>query len=296
MSLINAKIPNSPTPNEAQPSTTVILEEKKLRLEIEELQKPWYKKPTFFVPIFGALSSLFILWITGFFNTKIESLSTKREALTIVIERLNNQTSLLEVKKIQLAQDSANLEKAKKSLVSDTTILWQRADSLSKKVGFLNGQIFALNTKISILLDSLKLATKPNLRIGDWNNVADNNTGIFISNDGIGTAFFEQIKFEYHDKVYVWRQRNDIYEILDAMGINGDWIEWRMKEPSGKLENAGSLGPGQDYYILRVNKGLYSDYYAKIFMYAIQELKIEIIYYSTSGRRDQIKWHGSKVY
>lgn len=290
MNLTTPHAANAPTQNETQPSPKALLEEKKLRLEIEELQKHWFKKPSFFVPIFGALSSFFILWVTGFFNTKIESLSNKREALTFAVDRLTNERNQLQEKKNKLALDSANLEKAKKSLIADTTALKQRADSLINRVHFLNRETLILNSKISKLSDDLKIATKPHLRIGDRDNEVEKLTGIYINNSGTGIAFFEQVKFIYNGNVFVWRKREDIYRILEAMEINEKWVEWSMKEPNSKMDSAGSLGPGQGYYILKVNSGNYSDVLAKRFMSVIQKLKIEISYYSTNGKKFNIQW------
>jgi hypothetical protein len=220
------------------------LELKKLNLEISELEKPWFKKPNFIVPLIGAMSSIFILWVTGFFNTKIESLSNKREILNF---------------------ENAKLEERKNSLVND----------------------------IKNLRDSLKIATKPNLSIQVVSVSSEKEIGIQIQNNGTGIAYFKHINMHYKGEDFICidlEKDNYFAKVIKAMNIYDSFMtRYEGKTLSDSYEKAGSLGPGQSYFPLRLSKSDYTDENANIFLRAIEGLEIEIEYYSINGKNYIVK-------
>ncbi len=120
------------------------LELKKLHLEISELEKPWFKKPNFIVPLIGAMSSIFILWVTGFFNTKIESLSNKREIL-------NFENAKLEERKNSLVNDIKNLRDSLKIATKPNLSIQVVSVSSEKEIG-----IQIQNNGTGLLFDRFK--------------------------------------------------------------------------------------------------------------------------------------------
>lgn len=226
------------------------LELLKLRLEISELEKLWFKKPNFLVPIVGALSSIIVLWVTGFFNTKIESLNNKQE-------KLNFENAKLQERKTSLTNDLANLR------------------------------------------DSLNIATKPNLAIQVVAVSSEEEIGIQIQNNGTGTAYFKHFNMRYKGQEFVGvdlEKDNYFAKAIKAMNIYNSFItRYEGKILDNSYERAGSLGPGQNYFPLRLSKLDYSYDNAMIFLRAIEGLEIEIEYYSINGKtyilKKQLKLH-----
>jgi hypothetical protein len=201
------------------------LEERKLELEIIELEKPWFKRPAFLVPIIGAFSSIFILWVTGFFNTKIESLETKEEKLSL------DTTRLTEIK-VELTNESNNLNNERNSLLINTTILSNKLKSISlqndsikailhdnqseaaKIKGInknLNYEIVKRKEELSLISDSLAIATKPNLTINLHKIFIydDMDIGIYITNTGTGTAYFKNVNYYYKGQSFIGSEKDD---------------------------------------------------------------------------------------
>ena len=282
------------------------LEEKKLELEIIELERPWFQKPTFLVPIIGALSSIFILLVTGFFNTKIESLTIKRE-------QLNYETTKLKEIKAELIKDSLNLAEAKKSLQIDTTNLSNKlkeinqeniliketlaknsveSENLKKKNKNLFGEINTKKQELKTISDSLDIATKPNLRIITYALPSEKEVGLYIKNSGTGIAFFKHVNFYYNGQEFIGTNSNKdrfFERVSSAMDINESWLRWEGKELNDTLEKAGSLGPSEGYFTLSVTKSQYSYSNAIKFLRAVAGLEIEIEYFSTNGKTFKLR-------
>ncbi|UUF13756.1 MULTISPECIES: hypothetical protein [Flavobacterium] len=223
-----------------------ILEEQKLKLEILELEKKWYKKPTFFVPTIASLSSIFILWVTGFFNTKIES--------------LNNSIDKLNKVKDELTTDSLKLAKEK-------NLLQLQINSLSDSLKTATMPI------ITIVL--YKMFGK-----------GEEDVGIYMSNTGTGTAYFKEINFYYNNEVFKYEEKNPLFlqKMLIPLGLNSSYMETESKITSNNIKTSGSLGPGQIFPILRVVKSKSNLYNIEKFLTAIVGLEIEVIYQSSKGK------------
>lgn len=278
------------------------LEEKKLQLEILELEKSWFKKPTFLVPIIGALSSILVLWVTGFFNTKIESLTVKRELL-------NYETIKLKELKSTLIYESSKLEKTKKSLQLDTTILNKKikffqkendsiriilqknaeiSNALRNNNHALNSEIINKKRELNSISDSLKTATMPIITIVLYKmfEEGDENVGIYMSNTGTGTAYFKDINFYYNHDVFKYQEKNPLFlqKMLVPLGLSTSYMETESKITSNNIKTSGSLGPGQSYPILRVAKTKSTPDNISKFFTAIIGLEIEVIYQSSKGK------------
>jgi hypothetical protein len=284
------------------PSKKAELEERKIQLEILELEKSWYKKPAFFVPIVGAFSSIFILWVTGFFSTKIETLTTKRD-------QLNFETSRLKETKDQLKQDSIYLETVKKSLQVDTIALSNKIKSVTQQYdsvkgvlaknreeavdikntnAILNNQINNKQIELSKLSDSLANALKPNLEINLHKIFVyeDMDIGIYITNTGTGPAYFKNVNYYYKGKSFIGTEKDDDFwdKVIEALGLYRGYLNWTGKQLSSDINKAGALGPGQNYATLKIAKTR-SDYNnIQTFLKAIVGLEIEIKYQSASGK------------
>jgi hypothetical protein len=139
------------------------LETEKLRLEIDELQKPLLRKPSFYAvvgPILLAFGTLGLGAYTGLFNAQNERFNAQNE-------RLRNDTTLLEINKHKLNAENnvlraevdlekKNLEKEKKEidlkLAGERERLKETLESerakMSAELGPLRTQLAAVTTEI----------------------------------------------------------------------------------------------------------------------------------------------------
>ena len=274
------------------------LEEKKLQLEILELERPWFQKPNFLVPIIGALSSILVLWVTGFFGNKIDALNTKRDQLSI-------ETTKLEDKKKELVKDSLILEAAKTSLQIDTTFLSSKLRSITKendsiKISLLKNSIEATkirsdNIKLSadiikkkqslkVISDSLNIATRPNISIA-LNKIfiyEAMDIGIYLINNGTGVAYFKDINFRYEGQSFSGIGDSIIGKVIDELGLYKGYLEWDVWKLSNNIDSASSIAPNQKYTVLKITPSRAPQNF-ETFLKAIVGLEIEIKYQSSKG-------------
>lgn len=74
------------------------LSNRKLQLEINELEKSWWKKPQYiaaFSPLLIALISLFALILSGFFDKRISKLNIQIDELSIKRDSIKNEVAKL---------------------------------------------------------------------------------------------------------------------------------------------------------------------------------------------------------
>jgi len=213
------------------------LEERKLQLEISELEKVWYKKPTFFVPLVGALSSIFILWVTGFFNTKIESLTNKRDVLRYETEKLAES-------KKGLRKDSIKLQIAKKALLIDNAALVNEAkkayaqydsarialvekqketQKTKKQNDSLNKQVIKKQAELYKISETLAIALRPNIEF-NLHAIYDNKNpdiGIYIANSGSGPAYLRSITAYYKGVIITTTQKKHDFwsSVVKILGL-----------------------------------------------------------------------------
>ena len=93
---------------EALEKAKLVLEQKKIGLEIKELEKYWFKKPSIIfslIPGLVAIGSFIWVFNSGLLDAKATELRNQRHTLQVEID-------LVEKRKKQLQQDSLNLVKS----------------------------------------------------------------------------------------------------------------------------------------------------------------------------------------
>jgi hypothetical protein len=91
----------------------LLLEQKKIELEIKELERRWYKKTTFWVSAFPAIltiSSLVWAFCSGLLNVKAEQLSLKKNELEFDIKRFEVQKDTLKWTIQQITNERDSLQ------------------------------------------------------------------------------------------------------------------------------------------------------------------------------------------
>jgi len=99
------------------------LEKEKLRLEIAELNKAWWKKPAYIAALFPTILALTAL-IYGLANGYFQASFVK----------LENQTHAVQVRKEQLEKDLAELEEEFRESAEERRIIEERKVELLKRV------------------------------------------------------------------------------------------------------------------------------------------------------------------
>lgn len=287
------------------------LEQLKLELEILELKKPWYTKQAFFVPLMGALCTLFVLWITGFFNTTLDKLNVKQDRLSYETLRLeetkkrlindsinlqNSKSDLIKdstflfISKYKLINDSISLENSKNKLKDDSAGLAKTKNNLLEFSMKLNSQIKKLDTEKKTILDSLTLlkknyniATKPHLEIIIHKMISDQDVGIEIKNTGTGVAYFKDYFVEYNNYVFKGDYNKPYWlAVADSMGINEYWLRYENVIINDNKDKTYNLGPGQSFYPIKVSPKNFNTIYASKFLSAIVGLRFKIEYCSSN--------------
>ena len=223
-------------------SKKTLLEEEKLSLEIAELKKSWHKKPAFFVPFFGTISSLFILWISGFFDTRIQKLSFERSQLTI---------------------ETQNLEKIKKGLVKDSTDLKNATNQIGKQYKKLKIQndsliadFMAKKQELSEVKEKLSIANKPVVEVYLQKKWSDKKVGISIINNGTGTAFIKTLMYVYNDKNFIGDSKNSYANLLGEMYEESNFpvFEYFGYNSVNDISKANALKSGSEKFIILLKK------------------------------------------
>lgn len=168
------------------------LQKEKLRLEIENLKKKWYKKSDFLkvlLPTTLAIFSLIYALTSGFFSTKSELLELKKEQLqSEITEFEKDKTKLLITNKNLLAKRSQLYDSIK--LLSDKSNNYENRfrDELNKKKTLLNEIEVLKNTKIDYSDDLAELEKEYQNKRKKYLKEIENN-------------YFQEVDFEKEIKV-----------------------------------------------------------------------------------------------
>jgi hypothetical protein len=82
---------------------------RKLELEISDLERPVWKKPTFITPLFAALLSIALGHYSGWFNVQLTKLENKKYELNKEIENFEKEKEVIVLKNSLLISENKNL-------------------------------------------------------------------------------------------------------------------------------------------------------------------------------------------
>jgi hypothetical protein len=118
-----------------------MLEVQKLEIEIQKLRRPWWSEPSYisaFLPTMIALTSLLIVWRTGFLDVKSINLDTKKT-------KLETDVRDFELRRDALGQTNARLSR--------------ETDSLRAAKTNLDGQLRSLESNLATIVEQRDEAT-----------------------------------------------------------------------------------------------------------------------------------------
>lgn len=192
----------------------------------------------------ASLSSILILWITGFFSTKMES--------------LKNSIDKLEKIKTELTSDSSKLAKEKNMLQLQIKNLQSSLNYASKPV-------------IEIKLHKVYGEDDFGIYIS--------NTG-----SGIAYFEQINFYYKNQQIIPDAGKNNIFENLTSAIKINPNWLRWEGKKANKDIEISESLAAGQSFPIIKISKNNLESKKIKQFLAAINGLKIEVKYQSFSKK------------
>jgi len=224
----------------------------KLKKEIEVLEKPWYKKPNYFVPLISAISSILILWFTGFFNTKIERIS-------IEVDRLENK---------------------QKELRKDSLLLVDKIDSMLHQIDTLKTKLYDANSPFLTITGNF-------IDTNEQFGLILRNEGTGKAYIKSLNARFED---KWYRDLCNNQRMKDLLQDMGVDGLWTEYFCFPTGDKYNK-EGVMTPGREGETFLIRVINGKYkeSEYtkHCKILGSAIERLYIEIEYCSFDGK---CKW------
>jgi len=207
------------------------LEDAKLRLEIAELRRSQWTKPSVVVPIAAALVTLGISQYLGVFDVERKRVElSAREA---------------EMKRQELQQDLAKLEGEKADLLREKKNLEDRKEGLGRDVSHLESEV----TQLKLDTKGLRLAeqrahgdadrakkqlehtrnvlARPELNFTTEILLFEKKAMISMTNRGQGRAVVRVIRPYVDGKRMETGPENQPYhQTLTALGLTASWIRW----------------------------------------------------------------------
>lgn len=178
-----------------------ILTKKKLEIEIEDLQKAWFKKPKYIAalsPIIIALLSFLAIWLSGFFDTQKERLNKEISELEIVRDSLNYVISItlnsLKYQKLLYFEMILNRDQKYNSNYSDIENIYEYlCPNISDKIKFYDAIMecedfesflkkFEIDLKVSDIITYEKMHSDKRAEI--YNNYIKGRFHSYCENDG----------------------------------------------------------------------------------------------------------------
>ena len=269
---------------------------KKLQLEITELEKKWYQKPSFLLPIIGSLSSIILLFSTGFFETKSAELRIERARLTLENEKLIDKQLQLAKDTLKLAQDTLKLsrekqiieyekdqlENAKIQLELGNKILALRQDSLKLAETILLESNSLLKLKTDSLTNELDKANRPKLSFLHNDAYTSKIIDLTLKNSGLGPAYINKVNYIVDEE----DTTNYVIDVLILLDINYAWIRYYHIEPRPNekdFSNRFVLAASERIELLKLETDYYSSALRDQFNNALDRLSIEIEYCASNG-------------
>lgn len=149
------------------------LEIQKLQIEIRKLRRPWWSEPSYisaFLPTMIALTSLVIVWRTGFLDAKSLNLDTKKTKLEVDVRDFEARRTDLGITNTLLRNETDRLKDAKAGLdnqlrhlqanVTDLVVQRDEATSARDVLRTQNADLQREQRRLAALADSERRAAR----------------------------------------------------------------------------------------------------------------------------------------
>lgn len=250
-----------PDPSESKED----LDRLKLHLEVADLRRSPWAKPSVVVPILAALLTLGLSQYLGVFDVERKRVELQMREAELRRSKLQDELALLEAK-------TRELEKEKEDLA-------RRRAGLGSEVAKLEGNVRTLRAEADAARHELNRArtvlARPNLTIESFVLVGERRVAVSVINKGLGVAEVRR----FHPYVDGRRlppgpSTESFGPTLDALGINETWVRWHWP---------ASIKASEQSDLLMVEPGQFDAGRAETFRKAIVRLGLEVCYCSVFG-------------
>jgi hypothetical protein len=281
-SAIDAKPSESPSMT-APDDRAQSLQEEKLKLEIADLKRSPWSKPSVVVPILVTLITLGLSQYLGVFDVERK--------------RVENSIRDSEWQKQKIEEQLTELRNERKALTDKRSSLIQEVERLKQTVQVLKQTVQAERekserarneaTKASEQLrHTRKVLAMPDIGITQEINRQEDKASIYMINRGQGSAKIVSIQ-PYVDgrPMPEGPPTASFAHTLDALDMNFPWIRWQWTRDT--------IEPGKESFILQISPALFSADKVSVFERAVNRLSLEVCYCSLLGDCRWAVWNRS---
>lgn len=197
------------------------LEVKKLQLEVDQLQVPFWKRPSYvggvFVPVALAALTLIGAFVTGYFDAERSRLKTEKTELAAAVEKLRVESEDLKREKTELQARLERLNEDKTKLENEITGLEQDAAKLRDERDQLKKEVEPLKKRVKKLVDESQHV------LADLTKVADAKQGeIAFILERIGRGRLPEVEsLLLNVQGQISRIQGSVHNLSDILKENG---------------------------------------------------------------------------
>jgi outer membrane murein-binding lipoprotein Lpp len=267
------------------------LEREKLRLEIAELRRSTWRKPSVIVPITATLVTLALSQYLGVFDVERKRVELSSREAEMKRQELGEDLDKLEKEKRTLVTEKTALQGEKGALLREKNALEHRKEGLGLDVDKLESEVkqFKLDIKKlqvaeeharsdaekakSELERTRNILARPDINITTKVLVWEKQALIYMTNRGRGTADVRIIRSYVDGQLMQKGPSNQPFRpTLHALGLFDSWIRWYWA--------LRTLEPGEMTPIFMIEPGQFTEDRAAQLENAIERLGLEVCYCS----------------
>jgi hypothetical protein len=252
------------------------LQQEKLSLEIIELRRSAWTKPTVVLPALAAVGTLALSQYLGVFEVERKRIELSYKESVLAKQEVEMQIRLLSTEKAQLEKDKLDLTAAR--------------DAISTQVRSLNEEVANLRVseaRATLLAKSASLRTQdveqrlsvPKLSIG-WNFDPSTSTAeVRLVNRGLGPAQIRSSKY-FVDAALVPATAvgSNLARAIDMLDLNEQWIRTE--------ERTSAVTSSEVVKLVQVMPEDFTETRSRQFQAALKHFGVEICYCSNFGKCD----------
>jgi hypothetical protein len=257
------------------------LQDIKLALEIAELRRSPWLKPSVVVPIIAALLTLGLSQYLGVFDVERKRNENATKEAELRRTMATQELARLAIEKQELVAEKEGLATLKAGLGRDVATLQRRVLELNGEATTLRSRTKTTEVALANAERKLKHTTRvlarPVVNLSRTVLPSQELADLYMINRGQGTAYIRVLKTFVDDVLMEEGQlASDRYgPTLDALGINYEWLRWHWPETGLPKDKQVSL--------FAIEARHFSKERADLFAAAMDRLGVEICYCSEFG-------------
>lgn len=256
------------------PSTQ--LQQEKLSLEINELRRSAWTKPTVVLPVLAAVGTLALSQYLGVFEVERKRIELSYKESVLAKQEVEMQIRLLSNEKAQLEKDKRDLTAARDSISTQVRSLNDEVDRLRQS------EAKAANLAMSATLRAKEVEQRlsvPKLSIG-WNFDHSTSTAeVRLVNRGLGPAQIQSSQY-FVDGVIIPMGAigSNLARAIDVLDLDERWVRTE--------ERKSAVTPSEVVKLVQVIPDEFTETRSRQLQTALQHFGVEVCYCSNFGKCD----------